>query len=478
MTQHEQYVSSIVTPALRPGEQVLAVGVMYYDLPVVARVLLVFVTMWIRVLMIKHYFAVATNQRLILIRTKQTWFTPKMMNLGVETIEYADIASIQPGFEPAAKKLIIKTKNGASRPLFMSGSCKVLPSHGQLHASFQSWVQAAIASGGAIPGAGGAAGGPSAVGGPMPGMGGAGMPMPTYQAGPPPLTLAQKLAPFDTFFFAVVLGLFSLVSGCMSVSYLKTAGRHYDSIERYEEQIDEAKKDRAAASAANDPKAFAEAKRALKRREEWRDDAQMDAVKKAAYGGVAGFLAFVMLAGAGGLGFVWSKKHKGAMEKQAKEREEQAKTAATGSAFTAAAGMNAQAPPAGGPVSGQAFSGAGPMSGGQAPMSGQAFSGAGPMSGGQAPMSGQAFAAPASMQQPAPSDAQGQAFAQPVSSASYGQPAPAASQPAFAAGARVQVTWPNGQRYGATVVQVEADKVLCTFDGGQQQWVDASSVSA
>jgi hypothetical protein len=40
------------------------------------------------------------------------------------------------------------------------------------------------------------------------------------------------------------------------------------------------------------------------------------------------------------------------------------------------------------------------------------------------------------------------------------------------------VTWPNGQRYAATVAQTKADKVLCTFEGGQQQWVDASAVSA
>jgi hypothetical protein len=42
----------------------------------------------------------------------------------------------------------------------------------------------------------------------------------------------------------------------------------------------------------------------------------------------------------------------------------------------------------------------------------------------------------------------------------------------YAPGARVNVTWSNGQRYPATVSQVSGSQVLVIFPDGQQHWVE------
>jgi len=44
--------------------------------------------------------------------------------------------------------------------------------------------------------------------------------------------------------------------------------------------------------------------------------------------------------------------------------------------------------------------------------------------------------------------------------------------PGYAPGARVQVKWSNGQRYPATVSQVNGQQYLVRFPDGQQHWVD------
>jgi hypothetical protein len=63
----------------------------------------------------------------------------------------------------------------------------------------------------------------------------------------------------------------------------------------------------------------------------------------------------------------------------------------------------------------------------------------------------------------------------------WGWNAPAAQAPhsqyggggfAYAPGARVQVTWSNGQRYPATVSQVSGTQCLVVFPDGQQHWVE------
>lgn len=59
----------------------------------------------------------------------------------------------------------------------------------------------------------------------------------------------------------------------------------------------------------------------------------------------------------------------------------------------------------------------------------------------------------------------------------YGAP-PSAGPAQLGPGARVMVTWTDGNRYPGTVVQAQGGHVLCQMDGGQQQWVPAQNVSA
>lgn len=47
----------------------------------------------------------------------------------------------------------------------------------------------------------------------------------------------------------------------------------------------------------------------------------------------------------------------------------------------------------------------------------------------------------------------------------------------YAPGARVHVTWSNGQRYPATVTQVTGSQCLVVFPDGQQHWVDMQYLS-
>jgi hypothetical protein len=57
---------------------------------------------------------------------------------------------------------------------------------------------------------------------------------------------------------------------------------------------------------------------------------------------------------------------------------------------------------------------------------------------------------------------------------------PAAPYPyafGFAPGARVHVTWSNGQRYPATVNQVSGSQCLVVFPDGQQHWVEMQYLS-
>ncbi len=49
--------------------------------------------------------------------------------------------------------------------------------------------------------------------------------------------------------------------------------------------------------------------------------------------------------------------------------------------------------------------------------------------------------------------------------------------PSYAPGARVQVTWANGQRYPGTIHQLAGHQALVVFPDGQQHWVDLGYVS-
>ena len=84
MTPQDQYVQSQVGPLLQPGEQVLHTAYVRRQPGLLWQILLV--GGLLLVLMTKFYYAVLTNRRLILVRTKAGLFSgaPQMVNLGVE----------------------------------------------------------------------------------------------------------------------------------------------------------------------------------------------------------------------------------------------------------------------------------------------------------------------------------------------------------------------------------------------------------
>jgi hypothetical protein len=47
----------------------------------------------------------------------------------------------------------------------------------------------------------------------------------------------------------------------------------------------------------------------------------------------------------------------------------------------------------------------------------------------------------------------------------------------YSPGARVNVTWSNGQRYPGTVQQTSGTQCLVAFPDGQQHWVDMQYVA-
>ena len=84
MTPQDQYIQSQVAPLLQPGERVLFTAHMRRQPGLIWQILLI--GGLLLVLMTKVYFAVLTDRRLILIRTKAGLFSgaPQLLNLGVE----------------------------------------------------------------------------------------------------------------------------------------------------------------------------------------------------------------------------------------------------------------------------------------------------------------------------------------------------------------------------------------------------------
>ncbi len=94
MTAQDQYLQSQLPQILQPGEQVLHVAYMRRQPGLMMQLLLVGGLLLF--LMTKAYFAVLTNRRLILVRTKMGFWTggPKLMNLGVEEYDARGIQNV------------------------------------------------------------------------------------------------------------------------------------------------------------------------------------------------------------------------------------------------------------------------------------------------------------------------------------------------------------------------------------------------
>jgi hypothetical protein len=89
VTERDQFIQSQVGPQLMPGEQVLHTAFMARQPGLLWQLLLVGGLLLF--LMTKAYYAVLTDRRLILLRTKQGFFKPQMVNMGIEQYEVAQM---------------------------------------------------------------------------------------------------------------------------------------------------------------------------------------------------------------------------------------------------------------------------------------------------------------------------------------------------------------------------------------------------
>lgn len=92
MTERDQFIQNEVSPMLESGERILFTAYMVKQPGLIWQILLVGGLLLF--LMTKAYYVAVTNRRIILIRTKQGMFKPKMVNVGREEISLSTIQKV------------------------------------------------------------------------------------------------------------------------------------------------------------------------------------------------------------------------------------------------------------------------------------------------------------------------------------------------------------------------------------------------
>lgn len=110
MSQHDDYLANELKSILRPNETVLNTGLAYIGPGLLLTILLL--GGLLQALMMKYYYAVATNERIILIKTKMGFAKLQMVNQGIESIEYNQIATIKPAAFVNQKRIGLTMKDG------------------------------------------------------------------------------------------------------------------------------------------------------------------------------------------------------------------------------------------------------------------------------------------------------------------------------------------------------------------------------
>jgi hypothetical protein len=90
MTERDDFIRREAAKLLQPGEEVLNTAYVVKQPGLVVQILLVGGLLLF--LLTKAYYAVATTKRIILIRTKQGFLKPAMVNTGVEEIDLSQVA--------------------------------------------------------------------------------------------------------------------------------------------------------------------------------------------------------------------------------------------------------------------------------------------------------------------------------------------------------------------------------------------------
>jgi hypothetical protein len=114
VSDHDRFIHDQVSPMLEPGEAIRYTAYMQKAPPLWFQILFMGL---IVLLLIKHYLVAVTNHRIILMRTKNWWMRPKLINLGVEEIRWADVERISIGGFANNRSLEFHFRNGTSRRL-------------------------------------------------------------------------------------------------------------------------------------------------------------------------------------------------------------------------------------------------------------------------------------------------------------------------------------------------------------------------
>jgi len=126
VNEHDQYIQSQIGPILQPGEQVLFVALMRRQPGIIWQILFALIS----ALLMKPYFAVLTNRRLLLIRTKLRAFTftgvPKHLNLGVEEHDVRQLQSCSTGGIANNRSMTFQLASGSKMTLRISPMFKIV----------------------------------------------------------------------------------------------------------------------------------------------------------------------------------------------------------------------------------------------------------------------------------------------------------------------------------------------------------------
>ena len=112
MTERDTFIQQQLPALLQPGEQVLNTAAVVKQ-PGLLWQLLLFGGLLL-FLMTKAYYAVATDRRVILIRTKMGMWGPKMVNLGTEIIDNAQISKVTTSGFANNRSITFHTQSGAN----------------------------------------------------------------------------------------------------------------------------------------------------------------------------------------------------------------------------------------------------------------------------------------------------------------------------------------------------------------------------
>ena len=113
-TEHDRFILEQVEPMLESGERVMFTAHVIKAPPLWVQIIF---SGLIMLLFIHPFLAACTNRRLILLKTKNGFFKPKMLNLGTEEIAWASVQKIELGGLANNRSMKFVFNDGTDRTL-------------------------------------------------------------------------------------------------------------------------------------------------------------------------------------------------------------------------------------------------------------------------------------------------------------------------------------------------------------------------